>query len=161
MNTITALSLYIINQVRLRRFILGISARQLSFLLEHSEAYISTVESGVSQSQYPPHEYPKLAESLRCSVHDLLPTDEMEFNSTGKLVEKKVLNLDNQQDLTRVIEGLIAYGYFDQPKTAEEIAKYLFIERKGQVQLLTSVMEKVVNDGRLKLRIIEYYRDIV
>jgi transcriptional regulator with XRE-family HTH domain len=161
MNTITALSLYVINQVRLRRFILGISARQLSFLLEHSEAYVSTIESGVSQSQYPPHEYPKLAESLRCTVHDLLPPDEKYLNSTGKLVEKKVLNLNNQEDLTRVVEGLIDYGYFNRPKTLTETAKHLFIEKKEQLDLLQTVMEGIVKDGRLKLRAIEYYRDIV
>lgn len=157
---ITALSLHIINQVKLKRLIIGLSAKGLSKILEHRHNYIFTIENSSREATYPPHEYPKLAASLRCTVHDLLPPDEMGLNSTGKLVKKMVLNLDNQEDLTQVIEGLIAYGYFDQPKTVEDIAKHL-IEKKVQVQLLTSVMETVVNDGRLKLRVIEYYRDIV
>lgn len=161
MNGIVALSLSIINQVRLRRLILGISARQLSFLLEHSEAYVSNVESILSQGQYPPHEYPKLAEALKCTVHDILPPDNTEQKSTGALVDKIVLSLSNRADLKLVMDGLIAYGFFDHPKTMDDVARHLFIEKKEQVDLLFEVLESIVKEGALKRRLLDYYRDIV
>jgi len=161
MNTIVAFSLYIINQVKLRRLILGVSARQLSFLLEHAEAYVSHVESLLSHGQYLPHEYPKLAEVLKCTVHDLLPRDDIEQQSPGELVEKVVLSLSNQVDLKQVIDGLIAYGFFDRSKTMDDVAKHLLIEKKEQVDLLFEVLEGVVKEGSLKRRLLDYYRDIV
>ncbi|MBE9598589.1 hypothetical protein [Pedobacter sp. MC2016-24] len=161
MNTIVKFSLSIINQVKLRRLILGLSASQLSLLLEHAEAYVSHVESTLSQGQYPPHEYPKLAEALKCTVHDLLPRDDMEQQSPGELVDKVVLSLSNQVDLKKVIDGLIAYGFFDRPKTMDDVVEHLFIKKKEQVELLFEVLEGVVKEGSLKRRLLDYYRDIV
>lgn len=161
MNKITPLSIYIINQVRLKRLILGISARYLSILLEHGETYVSNIESALNENQYPPHEYPKLAEALNCTVHDLLPPDEMDQDSTGKLVDKVVLSLSNESDLRLVIDRLIAYGFFDHPKALEDISKHLFIEKQEQVDLLFEVLSRVVKTGDLKQRVLDYYREMV
>lgn len=161
MSKITQLSLFIINQVRLRRFKLGISSRKLSELLDHSTSYVGMIESQVTQDQYPPHEYPKLAEALKCTVHDLLPPDDKNHKSTGELVDKLVLSLSNQADLKLVIDSLIAYGFFDRPKTMDDVARHLFIEKKGQVDLLFDVLEDIVKAGTLKRRLLDYYRDIV
>lgn len=161
MNKITQLSLFVINQVRFHRFVMGLSSRKLSELLDHSSSYIGMIESKATPDQYPPHEYPKLAEALNCTVHDLLPPDDMEQKSTGKLVDKVVLSLSNENDLKLVIDGLIANGLFDFPKTADDIAKHLFIEKKEQVDLLFEVLAGIVNDGTLKQRITDYYREIV
>jgi len=159
MNKITALSLFILNQVRLRRLVLGMSSRSLSEMLEHSSGYVGMIESTGSQSQYPPHEWPKLAAVLNCTVHDLLPPEKND--STGEMVEKVVLSLSNEADLNLVIEGLISYGFFDRPKASDEIAKHLFIEKQEQVDLLYKVMDGFLQKGYLKQRALEYYRDIV
>lgn len=161
MAKITALSLYIINRVKLKRLILGIPAKRLSKILEHSLNYLFVIENPNKEATYPPHEYPKLAASLNCEIHDLLPPNDMEQISTGSLVDKEVLSLGNKSDLQTVIEGLIAYGFFDQAKTTDDIVKHLSIKKKDQEELLIDVMETIVKDGRLKLRVMEYYRDIV
>lgn len=149
MNEITRLSLYIINQVRLRRLILGISARYLSSLLEHGEAYVSNIESTVNENQYPPHEYPKIAKALNCSIHDLLPPDDMKQTSTGELVEKVILSLNNKADLKLVIEGMTQNGFFDTPVSHEDIAKHLEIKKEEQMELLVEIMSEIA-PGRLR-----------
>lgn len=50
--------------------------------------------------------------------------------------------LSNQADLKSVIEGLIAYGFFDRSK-------------------LIGVMAETVKNGQLKQDVLEYYRDII
>lgn len=154
----TALELSIINRVKLYRLIFGLSKRQLSLNLRHNESYIAKVENEKEINSYPPHEWPKLAAALNCTVHDLLPPEKN--NSTGELVEKVVLSLSNEADLNLVIEGLISYGFFDRPKASDEIAKHLFIEKQELVDLLYKVMDGFLQKGYLKQRALEYYRDI-
>lgn len=156
---ITALSLYIINQVKFRRLVIGMPAKRLSKILDHSSNYVFVIESLNREASYPPHEWPKLAVALNCTVHDLLPPEKN--NSTGELVEKVVLSLSNKADLNLVIEGLISYGFFDRPKAIDEIAKHLFIEKQEQLELLYKVMDGFLQTGYLKQRALEYYRDIV
>lgn len=152
MNEITSLSLHIINQVRLRRLILGISSRALSELLDHSPGYVGMVESTANKGQYPPHEWPNLAERLNCEVHNLLPPKDHEQISTGKLVEKIVLSLDKETDLKSVVTGLAEYGYFNQVRSLAETAKHLYIDNPKQLALLEKVMTMLTKERVLKLQ---------
>lgn len=161
MSKITERSLFVINQVRFRRFILGVSSRKLSELLEHSTSYVGRIDSQATQDQYASHEYPKLAEALKCTVQDFLPSDDIKQKSTSALVDKVVLSLSNQADLKLLMDGLIASGFFDRPKTMDDVAKHLFMEKKEQVDLLFEVLEGIVKAGTLKRRLLDYYRDIV
>lgn len=148
MKKITPFSLFIINQVRLRRLILGISARYLSLLLKHVEAYVSNIESSNNENRYPPHEWPKIAEALNCTVHDLLPAGQTE--STGELIDKVVINLSCENDMILVLDGLIAHGFFAQPRTSAEVAKYLFIEKTEQLSVLEHTLMVLITTERLK-----------
>lgn len=149
MNQISLLSLYVINQVRLRRLVLNISSRNLSETLEHSPGYVGMVESIANKGQYPPHEWPKLAEALNCKAHDLLPPDEMDQTSTGEFVDKKVLSLDDEGDMKLVVNALIDHGFFNQPKTPEVTAGHLYVDEKAQKLLLELVLNQFVRDSKL------------
>lgn len=150
MARITALSLYIINFVRKRRLCLGYSTRDLSSLLGKSEGYVGMIESSASDTHYPTHEWPRLAEALKCQIHDLLPPDDADQQSTGELVDKVVLDLSNSKDVLSIVEGLITIGYFKQPKTIAGTAKYLYITTESdQRTALTKVMKQLARNYQL------------
>lgn len=149
MAQITVLSLHVIDQVKIRRLCLGMSAERLSILIERSHGYVLTVENSNLQSQYPPHEWPKIAEVLGCTVHDLLPVEQT--NSTGEFVDKVVLSLSSEEDMARVLDGLIAHGFFAQRRTIAELGKYLFIEKAEQLSILERAITLFTETGRIKL----------
>lgn len=138
MIAITPLSLYIINQVRLKRLTLGIPAKRLSKLLNHSSSYVTTIESNLRDSSYPPHEWPKLAAALNCDINDLLPAEQS--TSTGELIEKEVLSLSNEADARKVISALKEHGFFEEEKTLEDLVKHLNIQDEGQIEVLRKVL---------------------
>lgn len=150
MAKITRLSLYVINNVKVRRIFLGYSAEHLSILLKRSHGYALTAENPKLKSQYPPHEWPIIAKELNCTVHDLLPADDMDQISTGELVDKVVLNISHKADLKLIVQGLISYGFFDRSKTIENITKHLEMKKEEQVDLLVGVMGGFIRDGNLK-----------
>jgi predicted transcriptional regulator len=156
MKKITYLSLYIINQVRLRRLVLGISSRNLSEMLGHSSGYVGMVESTATLTQYPTHEWPKLAAALGCDINDLLPPGQS--TSTGELIEKKVLSLSDEGDVRKVIAALKENGFFDEgvsannneisrlhdvslEMTLEKLIKHLNVQDEGQIKVLRKVLE--------------------
>jgi hypothetical protein len=147
MAKITALSLYIINAVRLRRLVLGYSSRELSDFLEESEGYVGMIESSASSTQYPPKEWPKLAEIFNCHIHDLLPPNSDQ--STGELIDKVILNLSSQSDVLLIINALITDNFFRQGKTLTTIAKHLNIDERKQLAILTDALNKLVERGTL------------
>ena len=149
MEKITRLSLFVLNRSKLRRLILGLSSRQLSFNLKHGESYVSKVEDIDQPNVYPTHEWPNLATELKCNIHDLLPPDEMDQNSDGSTVEKKVLSLTNVDDADMILEGLIEYGFFDSYKSEADVANHLFVEGKEESKVITSKLEEFAKDGRL------------
>jgi transcriptional regulator with XRE-family HTH domain len=161
MKQITQLSLFIINQVRFRRVVLGISAEKLAELLGQPTSYVRMIERSTNQDQYQPAEYPKLAEALTCTIHDLLPPDDALQKSNSGLVSKKVLSLSKQAGLQLVIKGMMAHGFFDRPKTMDDVAKHLFITEKEQLDVLFDVLDGFVKEGSLKRRLLDYYRSIV
>lgn len=150
MAAITKLSLCIINRVKLRRLVLGIPASRLANFLGHDKSYIFNIEKDVLPAQYPPHEYPALAQSLDWEIHDLLPPDETDQKSDGTLVEKVVLSLSIEADMQLVLEGMIADGFFNEGRTIAETAKHLFIEGKPEEKVLIKVLKKLTMNGLLK-----------
>jgi|GEM_PF-464819 len=145
---ITALSLFIINRVLLRRLTLGISAKSLSRTLGHSPNYVITIENKNKTTSYPPHEWPKLATALNCQIHDLLPN--ADSNSTGELVDKKVLNLSIESDLKLVFKELVYHGFFNQEKSIQDVADHLFIRDEEQLKIIDIVLNRFVKDGLLQ-----------
>ena len=144
-------SLYIINQIFVRRLVLKLSARYLSILLEHSAGYVSKIENIKNDNSYPTHEWPKLASILHCQVHDLLPPDKS--TSMGELVEKKVLSLSDENDVRKVIHALKEHGFFDKESdddnneitnqdlvTLERVVKHLNVQDEAQVDVLKTVL---------------------
>lgn len=147
MAKITPLSLHVINEVKFRRLFLGYSAERLSRLIKRSHGYILTVENSNLESQYPAHEWPLLAEALECEIHDLLPFDEMNPQSTGKLVNKIVLSLDREEDVKLIVDELVVFGFFKEGKTLAEIAKHLVIDEQQQLKLLSAVLNNCTNSS--------------
>lgn len=157
MITITPLSLYIINRVRLRRLTLGISAQKLSLILGHSLNYVISIESMTRDTSYPPHEWPKLAAALGCEINDLLPAEQS--TSTGELIEKKVMSLSDEADVKKIIAALKGHGLFDDGDSANnseiprlhgislemtlmKVAKHLNIQDEKQIAVLRKVLEE-------------------
>lgn len=153
---ISPLSLYIVNQVKLKRLVLGYSAEHLSFILKLSHGYVISVEDPEIQAQYPTHQWPKLAAALNCDIIDLLPAGQS--TSTGELIEKKVLSLSNEGDVRKVITALKEHGFFEEgisanineisrlhdvslEMTLEKLIKHLNVQDEGQVAVLRKVLE--------------------
>lgn len=135
---ISPLSLYIVNQVKLKRLVLGYSAEHLSFILKLSHGYVISVEDPEIQAQYPTHQWPKLAVALGCDINVLLPPGKS--TSTGELIEKKVLSLSNEADARKVIAALKEHGFFKEEKSLEEVVKHLNVQDEGQIKVLRKVL---------------------
>lgn len=150
MEKTTKLSLYIINRSKFRRLVIGKSTRELSNYLEHSSGYVGMIESPGSESKYPPHEYPALAQALDWEIHDLLPPDEADQKSDGTLVEKAVLSLSNEADMQLVLKGMIDHGFFNESRTIAETAKHLFIEGKAEEKIMVRTLNKLAANGLLE-----------
>lgn len=155
MTEITALSLYIINQVRLRRLTLGIPAKRFSKLLKHSSNYVLNIENSRKDTTYPPHEWPKIADILNCTVHDLLP--EASNETPGKLVEKVILSLNEKGDVKKILLAMSNHGFFSEEKSLEDVTKHLFLTDKQQINIIEKSMkdlpeiEILKNDGETEL----------
>jgi transcriptional regulator with XRE-family HTH domain len=150
MSHITFLSLYIINRVRLFRIVLGISSRKLSEMIGHSTGYVGMIESNATNGQYPPHELPAIAQALNCNVHDLLPADENDQKSTGELVEKKVFELDNTDNMQTVLLVMINREYFKTEKSVTEVTKYLNLTSAETITLMETSLEDLARNRQLK-----------
>lgn len=153
MKNITALSLYIINNVKRRRLIIGLSSKALSRILGYGEEYVANIESK-RQAQYSHIDYPAIATALNWEPHDLLPDNDQPY-SDGELVEKNVLSLDNPEEMEIILIGMKKNLYFNSPKSINEILDYLYLttsdrpnERRKDLQ---SVLNKLVNRGVIKV----------
>lgn len=149
MEQITKLSLFVINRSKYRRLVIGKSTRDLSNDMERSSGYIGMIESPGSESKYPPHEYPAIAQALDWEIHDLLPPDESDQKSDGTLVDKVILSLGKEEDMQLVLEGMIDYGFFNEDKSIAETAKHLFIEGKAEEKVLIKVLENLTSANKL------------
>jgi transcriptional regulator with XRE-family HTH domain len=73
MKMLSPIEQYVIDRVRQRRLELGITQKELSFLLELSEGYVGLVESPRTDDKYSLKRINDLARVLQCSPRDLLP----------------------------------------------------------------------------------------
>jgi transcriptional regulator with XRE-family HTH domain len=64
---------YVINAVRRRRIIKGISQKELAYLLEMSVGFIGNVENPKYRAKYNLNHINELAKILECSPKDFLP----------------------------------------------------------------------------------------
>ncbi len=71
----TPIEQYVIDKVKERRLALGISQKELAFLLELSEGYIGLVESPRTDDKYSLKRLNDLARVLNCSPRDFLPEE--------------------------------------------------------------------------------------
>ncbi len=152
MAQVTQLSLYIINRVKLLRLVRGIPASRLSLFLKTTGAYIFNVEKESLDTQYPTERWPQLAEGLKCKVHDLLPPDEMDQASTGQLVDKKVLSLNDEGDVDLILSELVKYNFFNTSKSLGDVVKHLFIKDDRQSHLvLNALSHQVVSKALIQI----------
>ncbi|MBE9463756.1 helix-turn-helix domain-containing protein [Dyadobacter subterraneus] len=75
MSKLSPIEQYVIDEVKRRRVQLGISQKELSFLLDVSEGYVGLVESAKTDDKYSLKRVNDLAVILQCSPKDLLPKD--------------------------------------------------------------------------------------
>jgi len=69
----TPIEQYVIDKVKERRLEMGISQKELAFLLDLSEGYIGLVESPRTDDKYSLKRLNDLARVLHCSPKDFLP----------------------------------------------------------------------------------------
>lgn len=142
---------YIINRIKFLRFVLGISAEQLSGDISMSDSYISSVESMANKSQYPYEILIKIAKVLGCSVRDFYPSDEVLMENDGEYVTKTIISLSNLEDVKEIIVGLIDDGYFSEARTFETITKYLHINGKPESKVVKEGLEWAIENSLLKM----------
>ena len=73
MSKLSPIEQYVIDEVKKRRTDLGMSQKDLSFLLGVSEGYVGLVESPKTDDKYSLKRINDLAAILKCSPKDLLP----------------------------------------------------------------------------------------
>lgn len=156
MVTLSFTAVFIINQVKLRRLILGISARELARLIEMSDSYVSSIESMVTRNQFTINELGKIALVLKCEVRDFYPPDEILTKNDGSNVLKEIISLADIETATEVIDGMIGIGYFDGSRLDEEttssgVVKYLDVLGKKEDPFVQQALDNAVESGKLTL----------
>ncbi|QQD11626.1 helix-turn-helix domain-containing protein [Sphingobacterium sp. UDSM-2020] len=142
---------YIINKIKFLRFVLGISAEQLSANISMSDSYISSVESMANKSQYPHAILIKIADVLGCTVRDFYPPDEILLENDGEYITKTIISLSNLEDVKKVLTGLIDDGYFSKSRAFEDITKYLHINGKPESTVVKKGLEWTIENGLLTM----------
>ena len=64
---------YVINEVRKKRISMGISQKELAYLLEMSVGFIGNIENPKYRAKYNQNHLNELAKILKCSPKDFLP----------------------------------------------------------------------------------------
>lgn len=154
MSKISPLSLYIINNCKKRRLIIGRSAKAFARLIDKSEEYVQNIESS-RQGHYLQFDYALIADALNWLPHDLLPPSNTPFND-GTVIDKVVFSLSNPRDTEEVLIGMIANNYFYTPKSLENIYDHFFLsdtqEMKKNRQVVSDVLSELVKNGKLKFK---------
>lgn len=72
---LSAIEQFVIDKARSRRLELGITQKELSFLLNRSEGWVGLVESNRTDDKYSLSRINDLAKALKCSPKFFLPED--------------------------------------------------------------------------------------
>lgn len=150
---ISSLSLYIINRVIYRLYVLGILQSKFSLILEKRDTYVNNVKNENMDAVFNPIDFPLIAAALNWKVHDLLPPDNSPY-SDGTLVDKVVFSLINPSDAQEVIVGMEEIGYFKKKKSLKDIFKHLDLTENEieKRKVIIEVLEKLISNGVLKLQ---------
>lgn len=154
MAKITPLSLYVINQVIYRSYVIGLYQENLSIVLEKSDSYVNNIFSEKLNAVFAYNDYKIIADALKCETHDLLPPPETPYND-GTLVEKIVFSLSNPKDTEQVIFGMIENNYFKTNKSLDDIYSHLYLVKNNanpvKRKVVYEVLTKLTERGNLKL----------
>lgn len=150
---ISSLSLYIINRVIYRLYVLGILQSKFSLILEKRDTYVNNVKNENMDAVFNPIDFPLIAAALNWKVHDLLPPDNSPY-SDGTLVDKVVFSLINPSDAAEVIVGMKETGYFKKKKSLKDIFKHLDLTENEieKRKVIIEVLEKLISNDVLKLQ---------
>ena len=151
-------AVYIINQVKLRRLILGISARSLAKKLGLVPQYISKIENMDQDYQYPLEMLSKIAKILGCDVREFYPPDELLMKNDGSNIFKKIINLSDIEVASKVINGMIETGYFKKAKSLTKIAKHLQVYGRSEAPVIEQVVNNFATNGKLTLKNRSYFQ---
>src|SRR5690606_38168644 len=143
-------ALYIINQIKFRRLILGISARQLSIKLSLVPTYIGKIESLNQDFKYTVEMLVKVAEILGCTVQDFYPPDEMLLRLDSDQVFKEVISLSKESDAITVIRGLIKNNYFKVNISLSELGEHLHLVTNNEKEAVAKALNALTKNKEIK-----------
>lgn len=136
MYQINRLSLYLINSIKFRRLVLGISAYQFALNLKKSRNYISQIENTDNERQYNSADYPLIAKALNCELSDIIPPDDWILSDSHEKVDKKVVSLTDAVFVREVIEGINASPKTDVLKDINSLLKHLALTSKNPEEII-------------------------
>lgn len=142
-------ALFILNQVKFKRLIKGLSVTDLSIYLGVSEAYINAIESRTNTSQYTYKDLIKIIEILDCNITDFYPPEQLLLKHDGEHVFKEIISLSKEEDTLSIIKGLIERKYFQNKISLLTLVKYLNIKSKSQEAVVLNVLNKLVEEKDL------------
>ncbi len=149
---ISPLSLYIINRVVYRLYVLGILQSKFSLILDKRDTYVNNVKNENMDAVFNPIDFPSIATALDWEIHDLLPPDNFPY-SDGTLVDKVVFSLSKPSDAEEVIMGMKDIGYFKKEKSLNDIFEHLYLTENmsEKRKVITELLEKLVSNNVLEL----------
>ncbi len=144
MQKINRLSLYLINAIKFRRLVLGISAYQFALNLKKSRNYVSQIENIDEDSQYNSADYSLIADALGCELSDITPPDDWQVSDSHEKVDKVVVSLTDPAFAREVIEGIHASPKAYVLKDIKELLKHLALTSKNpeEIAVVTKVWEE-------------------
>lgn len=151
---ISNLSLYIINRVIYRSYVIGLLQEKLSGILRKASGYVNNTRNQNNDAIFSPADYRGLADALGWETHDLLPPANTPYTD-GTLVDKIVFTLRNFDNTKEVLLGMIDNKYFDTPKSLEDIYNHLYLVKNSadpeKRKVVLDVLTKLTESGNLKL----------
>lgn len=143
MAKINRLSLFIINNVKFRRLVLGISTRKLSELMKKSESYIGLCEGMATDQKYNSADYPFIAEVLGYSLTELMPPDDWEVSTSHDKVEKNVSSLVDPDFVRKVLQGIKQTANAHVLREENTLFRYLNVRNMEEKKTIISVLKEI------------------
>lgn len=157
MKRLSLSAIYSINQVKLRRLVKSIAARELSKAIGKSPEYIGNVETITNKNQYPHDVLLAIAEVLDCNVRDFYPPDEELLESEGSRFVKEILSLSNIDDCTFIISGMIDADCFVDGMSADDTNKHLHEYGKPNSLIIEQALKAAEKANKLNLQNGKYF----
>lgn len=149
---ISSFSLYIINRVIYRCYVLGLLQEKLSTILGKHPGYVNNTRNENNDAIFAPADYPAIADALNWETHDLLPPVDTPY-SNGTLVDKNIFTLSNPSNTEEVLIGMKTNNYFDTKKSLDDIYNHLYLIKNNadpkKRKVVLDVLTKLVDNGKL------------